>query len=77
MPLSKGPAARPRARYVTETDTARPPSLGFDPGGTWYCAGCGKEVGKEQGDLRCPACGKLMNDLVRILVELHCHRPVT
>jgi rubrerythrin len=73
MPLSLDLARRLISRYRTGEEGSRPPRLTFVVGGVWFCPGCGVRLSEADGDLGCPSCGRLINDLIRILVELHPH----
>jgi hypothetical protein len=53
------------------TEPVLPVSRRFRPGGHWFCPGDGEVLDEY---LECSKCGKHINDLAYMLIELHPHK---
>jgi len=62
-----------RERYGSGAKTTSPYALGYQPGASWYCPGCGIPIVSKEG-ITCSVCGKSLTDLLHDLVELHPHK---
>ena len=73
MPLSQVLGQLLWECYVAETREPRDFRFDFTVGGQWFCPACGVPTREEEGSVRCPECGRSLNEFIHNLVELHTH----
>ena len=60
--------------YATEDRVPKDLPFGFAVGGTWFCPACGSQAEEsERGRVKCPECGRSLNEFIHSLVEKHPH----